>query len=220
MAEYAKFVRLYAPTSSGAGRGYQARIKLPSSKTLGGDYDYINYYVGMGGYECGISTSRRPEFKDPVTGAYKWRWFANNSIGDKKDEGAVEWSDGSTITIKLTLDDKTNKATFYINDETTPRYTATQVYTGTLTNCRLVLGAAQASGTATPLSAWRVWQNNVTASNLYYKNSGKTWVSVTTGSPNKFYEPAVSSATMPDPDNWTCPSSFTGGTFSASIVQP
>lgn len=215
MAEYAKFVRLYAPTTNYAGRGFQAKIKLPTSKTLGGEYDYINYYVGIGGYECGVSSSRRPEFYDSATGKYKWHWFVNTSNNDKKvDDAPMEYKDGDEITLKLHLDDTSNKAIFLVND--VKKYDGSQTTTTTLTENRLVFGAYQASGTTLPLTAWRIQQGNVTASNIYYKNANKAWVAMSSGTPSKFYKPDVSSANMPDPDNWTT-TSFSGGSYSAYI---
>lgn len=214
MAEYAKFVRLYAPTTNYEGRGFQAKIKLPTTKSLGGSDDYINYYVGIGGYECGVSTARRDKFKDPVTGNYRWHWFVNTSNNDKKvDDAPMEFDDGDTVTLKLYLDDNSNKAVFLVND--VKKYEGSIVYTK-LNENRLVFGAYQASGTTLPLTAWRVFQNNVTASNIYYKNTNKTWVPMTSGIPSRFYKPDVSSANMPDPDNWTS-SSLSGGILTASI---
>ena len=224
MAEYAKFVRLYAPTTNGAGRGMQAQFKLPSTKSLVGSYDYINFYCGIGGYEIGISTSIKPLFLSG--GVYKWHWFVNTSNGDTTVlDQPVQFVEGDTITVKILLDATTNKLNFFLNGSTTPVYVGSQVYTGTLDNCRIVMGAGQASGTVAPLTAWRIFHDNVTVSNIYYRNASNTWVAMTSGTLDAFHEPStVSDANTPAPLNYLTSANgshqFSGGSYTAKLVQP
>lgn len=213
MGEYAKFVRLYAPTSNAAGRGMQARFTLPSTKNLGGEYDYINYYVGIGGYEIGVSTARKPEFLRG--GSYKWHWFVNTSNGDKKDMNQpVQYSDGDSVTVKIFIDQETKKLKLYLNGSSSPSYTSNNEWYGTMNDCRVVLGAFQSSGDVPPLASWKVSQSNVTVSNIYYRNASDTWVPITSGSPTVFHKPA--GVSNPGPADWRA-SNLSGGSFTANI---
>ncbi|WP_342437968.1 hypothetical protein NSS79_01235 [Paenibacillus sp. FSL L8-0436] len=219
--EYAKFVRLYAPTEKARGRGMQAQFKLPSTKLLGGEYDYINFYCGIGGYEIGISTARTPLFLS--NGVYKWHWFVNTSNDDHKVENQpVQFNDGDTVTIKILLDPTTNKLNFYLNGSSSPIYIGTQVYKF-LPDCRIVLGASQSSGFKAPLAAWRVFHDNVTVSNIYYRNTADTWVSMASGTLTAFHHPeGVSDANTPAPLNYLTSANgshmYTGGSWTARLT--
>jgi hypothetical protein len=220
--EYAKFVRLYAPTADHVGRGMQAQFKLPSTKSLGGEYDYINFYCGIGGYEIGISTARKPLFLS--NGVYKWHWFVNTKIIGENPlmEQPVQFSDGDTVTIKILLDPTTNKLNFYLNGSSSPVYVGTKVYTS-LPDCRVVLGASQSSGFNAPLAAWRIFHDNVTVSNIYYRNTADTWVPMASGELSAFHKPTqVSDANTPAPLNYLTSANgshmYTGGSWTARLT--
>lgn len=96
--EYAKFAKIYPTTGRYTNQGFQARVTLPSSKSLPQGGSYINTYCGMAGFECGVSVKYAPEFKDSRTGTYQWHWFANGPEG-LHDGPMCEYRDGDSVHI-------------------------------------------------------------------------------------------------------------------------
>lgn len=213
--EYAKFVKVLANDTNA--RGFQTTLKLPSAKTMSHDYDFINFYVGLHGFECGISTKRSSDFY--VSGEYKWHWFVN---GPEQASGPMEFSEGDTITILLAIDEsQSNKIVFKVNGVT--KFTSsTSGYSGT-DNARLIIGCAQSTGTALPLAPWGVFHNQVEAAAMKYKNSSAAWVDITSSNAavTKFRTPGpevVSDANNPDPDYYT-KTDIINSTIYASLKQ-
>ena len=95
--EYAKLVKI--KTNNLSDKGFKAKIQLPSSKTLTGPYDYINFYCGLESYECGISCKDASGWKE--NGVLKWRAFANGE-SDPTYHGKL-FNDGDIVTISLAV---------------------------------------------------------------------------------------------------------------------
>lgn len=170
--EYAKLVRI--KRNNLTDRGFKAKIKLPSLKTLPRTWDYINFYVGINGYECGISTANRDEFK--VNGIQKWRIFAN---GEGSSTNGALYNDGDTVTLSLELNNL-NKAIYKVNDAT--QRTFNNAVTSITNSARLVFASYQSTGVALPLKPWTVQHHQVRAFEMKYKNSSNNWVAFTNSS--------------------------------------
>lgn len=159
MAEYAQILR-YRNISINNYRGSQCRITLPTQKQLY-DWDYINFYCGIAGWECGISTR-------PFTTGGEWRIFVNGPEGLKPFDN-LRFSDGDSLTLKLYIDDSSNKIVFRVNDD--PIFTSRNTYSGG--QGRIVLAGYQA--TENDIS-WRVKHNLTIVQNIFLKNANKVWV--------------------------------------------
>ena len=171
--EYAKLVK--SKTDNLSDRGFQAKIKLPSSKTLPRVYDYINFYCGIDSYECGLSCKDNSAWKQG--GVLKWRVFANGN--GATTYGSTLYADGSTVKISLELD-TSNKVVYKVNDVVIKTF-ATPL--NNITNsARLIFGALQYTGYTPPLKVWDVKHNQVYASEMKYKNSSNNWIAFTNGS--------------------------------------
>ncbi|QSF46213.1 hypothetical protein [Paenibacillus tianjinensis] len=119
--EYAKFVKVLA---SNSGRGFQATVQLPSTKTMPSIGSYITAYVGLGPLEAGVSVQNDPKFKDS-SGAYKWHWtVASETANETGGSGPMlQFSDGEIINLKVTIDDTVDSPTykkmiFQVNNQT------------------------------------------------------------------------------------------------------
>ncbi|WP_311081319.1 hypothetical protein [Paenibacillus polymyxa] len=179
--EYAKIVKWTALNSV---RGMKATVTLPSpasSTRVGGDGSgFINYYLGMslpdgnGGefsYECGLSTNSY------YSSHNQWHWFSNTTDGDGFKGG--EWGEfhaGDTIDIMLELNG--TKLSYSVNGK--PKRTFSKSFTGNLSNGRVILAACHANYKGrtipNPLPVWDVTHNQVTASNIQYKNVNNSWI--------------------------------------------
>ncbi len=169
LTEYAKLVCVN--TGSQANKGFQAVIRLPIYKDLPCEWDYINYYCGLGNFECGVSTANRAEFKQK--GELKWHWFTNTPDG--QSSGDTLFADGTTIPICLERD---------ANDQVVFQVFGATVYTSLKTfkeynsqdnPARLILAASQSSPITDPLLPWRIRQFQVVASSMKYKDSSGVW---------------------------------------------
>ena len=177
--EYAKLVRV--TTRDTSTRGFQAKLTLPSSVTLPGTGDYINFYCGFGPWECGLSIANRSDCLTP-SGQMKWRWFANTPDGVTNSSAKNIFFENSD-TVKICLEcNSSNKVVFSVNDVAV--YTSAKAfadYKKDMSNpSRLILAASQ-EGLSTPLPAWRVWHNQVVANSMMYKNKSNSWVRMTNG---------------------------------------
>ncbi|WP_334074125.1 MULTISPECIES: hypothetical protein [Paenibacillus] len=173
--EYAKLVRI--KTDNLNDRGFKAKIKLPNSKTLPRAYDYINFYVGINGYECGISIADRTEFKP--NGAWKWRIFANGEGNTKKGEKSGDFfNDGDIVTLSIELNEQ-NKVVYKVNDAVFRSFDET--VTNVVNSARLVIATNQDTGYTPPLKQWSVFHDQVRAYEMKYKNSSNNWVAFTMG---------------------------------------
>ncbi|OBZ16339.1 hypothetical protein A8L34_27050 [Bacillus sp. FJAT-27264] len=173
MAEYAKLVKI--KTDNVSDKGFKATLQLPSSKTLPGSYDYINFYVGLGTYECGISCKDQPDWKE--NGVLKWRAFANGE--SNTSYGPNKYSDGAIVTISLERNAQ-NKVEFRVNNSLVKTFD--KALTSYTNSARLILAAYQATGATPPLAPWNVKHNQVRAYEMKYKNSSDTWIAFTSGS--------------------------------------
>ena len=170
--EYAKLVKI--KTDNLTDKGFKAKLTLPSSKTLVREWDYINFYVGIGGYECGISCRNQPDWKQ--NGVLKWRVFANGEGGTTYGN---LYADGATVTISIEKNAQ-NKIDFKVNDVVVKAFSTTNP---TIENsARLIFASSQSTGYTPPLVAWDVLHDQVRAYEMKYKNSSDTWVAFTTGS--------------------------------------
>jgi hypothetical protein len=162
--EYAKIVKQEVGVST---RGMQATITLPNTKSFYGGYDFINFYMGIGEFECGISTKSSVEDGS-------WHWFVNSSSGVWK-EGEWNIKDGDKVNIKLCLDDITNEVMFLVNGSKV--YQDNRVNGLSFNNTRMVVGSAQQStGITEPLREWKVFHSQLFVENLMYKNTSKQWI--------------------------------------------
>lgn len=169
LTEYAKLVCVN--TGSLKNKGFQAVIRLPIYKELPCEWDYINYYCGLGNFECGVSTANREEFKQK--GELRWHWFTNTPDGQTC--GDLLYEDGMTIHICLERD-ATDHVVFQVSNRTV--YTSLQTYLeykGQDNPARLILAASQSSSITDPLPPWRIKQFQVVASSMKYKDDVGTW---------------------------------------------
>ncbi len=210
--EYAKVVKVLANVSTA--RGFQASLTLPNSKTLPHDDDFINFYVGVHGFECGISTAKRPAFY--VDGEYKWHWFVN---GPESASGSMDFSDGDSVTILLATDQsQSNKIVFKVNG-VQEFISDTMGYGGT-NNARLIVACLQATGVTLPLASWTVSHSTVTAAAMKYKDSSNNWLNITSSNTlytNVYWPTNVSEQNIPTPRYYTASGSITNSTITASI---
>lgn len=169
--EYAKLVRI--KTDNLNDRGFKAKIKLPNSKTLPRAYDYINFYVGINGYECGISCANRDEWK--VNGVLKWRTFAN---GEKRTTKGDYYNDSDIVTLSIELNEQ-NKVVYKVNDVVMRNFA--EPVTEVVNSARLVFATNQDTGYKPPLKQWSVFHDQVRAYEMKYKNSSNNWVAFTMG---------------------------------------
>lgn len=203
--EYAKFVKVLATGTSN--RGFQAKLTLPSSTTMLGGSNYINFYCGVAGWECGIS---KP------AGQTNWHWFVNNANGETNPASQpFNYPNGSQVTIKLYLDDTTNKARFDVNGVNV--FESQNTYSGS-NDARLIFGACQTTYTTLPptLPAWQISHTQVKAENMMFKNSSKTWVAVTgtNAAASAFHTPSM---TTPAPVDYTYTATLGSALITASI---
>lgn len=170
--EYAKLVKI--KTNNLNDKGFKAKLTLPSSKTLPREWDYINFYVGIGPYECGMSCRNQADWKE--NGVLKWRAFANG-------EGVVTYgnlyADGATVTISIERNAQ-NKIEFRVNDVVMKTFNNT--VTSVTNSARLIFASYQSTGYTPPLDPWDVEHYQVRAYEMKYKNSSDTWVAFTDGS--------------------------------------
>lgn len=173
MGEYAKFFRVQANTKNA--KGFSALITLPCSKSFGHEGDFINFYCGLGPFECGISTKRNAAFSG------KWHWFANAlaASGEPVNMLApVQYKDGEEVEICLMIDETAdNKIKFKVNRRTV--HTSKFSYSGQA-NSRLIIACAQATSDGDrPLAPWGIFHKEVTAAQIKYKNGFNTWRGIT-----------------------------------------
>lgn len=169
--EYAKLVKI--KTVGTSARGFKAKLTLPSSKTLPRQDDYINFYVGLNSYECGVSVKNKADWIQ--NGVLKWRGFMNG-------EGATTYNgsffDGATCTIALELNAQ-NKVEFRINDVLVRTFT--NPVSSIVNPARLIIASYQSTGYTPPLEPWDVKHDQVRAFEMKYKTSSGTWVPFTDG---------------------------------------
>jgi hypothetical protein len=184
--EYAKIVRL---TKSDYNRGIQTTLTLPSYVELTNPENYINFYCGLGNYECGISIR---------AGEPGWHWFVN---GPEGPDGGIfgEFHNGDVINIKLTLDDKTNQMVFLVNGDEKARSHRTYVNQD---NARVVLASCthtyndDTDPVPSYMPPWDVYHYQVVASNLQYKDANENWHYITSLSQ------LVDTSSTPRIDHW------------------
>ncbi|WP_347487745.1 hypothetical protein ABDB91_10975 [Desulfoscipio sp. XC116] len=149
--EYAKLVKI--KTGNLADKGFQAKITLPSgspAKTLPLIWDYINFYVGIGTYECGLSCKDQDGWKQ--NGVLKWRVFSN---GEGVPKYGSLYADGTTVKISIERDSQ-DKVVFKVNDSPVRTFNNT-LPSGSYSNeARLIIASYQSTGVAVPLAIWSV----------------------------------------------------------------
>lgn len=165
--EYAKGVRQKVNKVT---RGVQATFTVPSAKSFYGDWDFINFYLGLGGFECGVSTKRTAPDGN-------WHWTMNSLHGVVK---GGEWTikDGEKVNLKLCLDDVTNEMLFFVNGvKVYPLAGDKKVYsTNGFNDGRFIVASAQQStGIKDPLAEWKVLHNQVYCEKMIYKDNNKVW---------------------------------------------
>ena len=172
--EYAKIVRI--KTGNLSDKGFKTKLTLPSSKTLPRNYDYINFYVGIDGYECGVSCKNLDAWKQ--NGVLKWRVFANGEGKNDHPADHTLYADGATVAISIELNDQ-KKVVFKVNDVVVKTFNNTVTSVGS--SARLVFASYQDTGVQEPLKPWTVFHNQVRAFEMKYKTSANTWVPFTNG---------------------------------------
>ncbi|GAB6991818.1 hypothetical protein [Paenibacillus pini] len=166
--EYAQIVRFRNLSGQDNYRGSQCYITLPTKKELVGA-DVINFYCGLTpsgaskGFECGVSTR-------PSTHGTQWRIFTNGPEGDKNNYG-LTFNDGDTLSLKLYLNDDTNKVEFKVNNNTI--FTSAKTYANG--QARIVIAGGQNNPDTT--KPFIVKHSAVSVSEFMLKNSAKQWAS-------------------------------------------
>lgn len=180
--EYAKIIKWTALNSV---RGMKATVTLPSPASntrVGGDGSgFINFYLGMSlptgsgelSYECGLSTSSGHASRN------EWHWFTNTSDGEGSIGGDWEqFHADDTINIMLELNG--SQLSYSVNEQRVRTFSKS--FSGNLSNGRFIIAACHADyrnkTIPNPLPAWDVTHNQVTVSNLQYKNVNNRWISL------------------------------------------
>ena len=130
--EYAKVVKISAPVAI---KSIEADLQLPTSKRSDFKQGFINFYLGLGQAEAGISTE---EIRSG------WHWFANGEGGEgspSHDPDFTEYKYGQKHHLRLTL--VGNYLEFYVDGVRKHKYTVT-TSTNNLKNGRLIFGAGRA----------------------------------------------------------------------------
>ena len=155
-------------------KGLRAHLTLPAGKSMAHEGDFINFYCGLGPFECGISTKQSDFF------AGGWHWFVNaapesNEPVDMK--APVQYQDGDTIDISLMIDSRDqNRIKFMVNGVIV--YRSKMSYSGQK-NVRLVIACAQATPESDrPLAPWGIFHSPVVATQMQYKNCLNIWRNV------------------------------------------
>ena len=211
MAEYAKFVKL--PITITNATGFQADLELPSSTNVP-NTGYINFYVGMGEYEAGISTQ----------GA-GWRWFVNSVSKGRENNGNFgEYSNGQSVNIRLELLQNSGtdyRIKFYVNNALKHNSMIKYNSSSTFGSGRLMIACNNVNlpePVATPLPPFTLRHAQVTANNIKYKSGSNSWTMLTSGNctPQIFHTP--SGFATPAPIDYTVSAtSFSSGYYYASI---
>ncbi len=204
--EYAKFVRLPVTNVTNA-TGVSADITLPSGITV--PSGYINFYVGLGEYECGLSTIGN-----------KWGWFANSTTNQKEGGKYDLYDHGEThnISLQLLQDSGSNyKLKFYIDGVHKHSSFITYSSTAKFNNARLVIACAQGTASS-PLPAFNIRHNQVTIKNMKYRTGTSTWTNVNSNNCNPQIWHTPENVTTPAPVDYTVnKNSFDSGIYYASI---
>lgn len=218
--EYAKIVKISA-NNGATNRGFQATLQLPSgspAKKLPQAASYINSYVAVAGFECGVSTKNDPSFLDPSTGTYQWRWFVN---GPQQAYGSYnQFRDGDSVSIKLSILSN-GKVQFIVNGSVV--FTSSGSHSPSSVHpARLIIAAEQVRWGSQPssLPAWGLFHNQITASNMMFQNSGGTWVNVNSSNTQAelIRTPAqFSDAQTPPPVRHTVRNELANGRYYASL---
>ncbi|AET59437.1 hypothetical protein HPL003_13430 [Paenibacillus terrae HPL-003] len=182
--EYAKFAKVHPTSGRYTNTGFQARVALPSSKSLPQGGSYINTYCGMAGFECGVSVKYAPDFYDSRTGTYQWHWFANGPEGPF-DGPMKQYRDGDSVHIKLVrLDD--GHVQFIVNG--TEKFTSAKTYGASSyrtddTCARYIIGTEITRWDARPssLPKWNLSFSRLQISEMMFKNAGGSWINVNSG---------------------------------------
>lgn len=210
--QYAKYVKLQVKSSVTNATGISADITLPSSITV--PSGYINFYVGIGNYECGLSTTGN-----------KWGWFANRSSGNTGVKEAGEYNlyeNGTTHNITLQLlqeSGSTYKLKFYIDGVHMHSSEIDLTSSSKWTNARLIIACSQGAYTL-PLPAFNIRHNQVVIQNLKYRTGTNTWTKLTSNNctPEYWANPDPADEETPTPVNYTVDSkSFSSGIYYASM---
>jgi len=209
--EYAKIVRI-APNAA-TSKGFQATLTLPSAKSFNGDSDFINFYCGINGFECGISTGKRIEFYSG--GVYKWHWV----VAGQTVSGPMDYKDGDQVSILLAIDEtQGNKLVFRVNQ--VQKFITTAAYNASADN-RFMIGAAQSAMYSNGnLVAWNLTHNQVTVSAMKYKDTNNVWQTIT--SANAAYDSyntplSVKPADFPPISNYTVTAALGNAMLYAAI---
>ncbi|MGI6066297.1 MAG: hypothetical protein ACOYI2_07380 [Bacillota bacterium] len=152
-------------------KGLRALLTLPAVKSLAHEGDFINFYGGLGPFECGISTKKSDFF------AGGWHWFVNATPESNEPinmKAPVQYQDGDTIEISLMIDrGDQNRIKFLVNGVLVHR--SKMSYPGQK-NARLVFASAQAtSESERPLAPWGIFHSPVVATRMQYKNRLHIW---------------------------------------------
>lgn len=182
--EYAKFAKIHPTSGRYTNTGFQARVALPSSKSLPQGGSYINTYCGMAGFECGVSVKYAPEFFDSKTGTYQWHWFANGPEGQHNGP-YNQFRDGDSAHIKLLRLDN-GKVQFIVNGN--PEFTSTKTYGESTyrtdeTCARYIIGSEITRYSTLPssLPKWNLPFSRLQISEMMFKNSDGSWINVNSG---------------------------------------
>jgi|HigsolmetaAR206D_1030411.scaffolds.fasta_scaffold02127_11 hypothetical protein len=222
--EYSKIAKVLPKSGGSTNLGFQGYVTLPKAsgsepaKYIPKDYGYINTYVAVAGFECGISTKRALEFYDNATGTYQWRWFVNGP--EQKNGPYSQFKDGDRIHLKLVILSN-GKVQFWVNGVSA--FVSDGTYKpNSLFPARLIIAAEQERWTTLPstLPPFDLRHNQIAADSLMYQNSSGTWVTVTSGNTGDellHWPDEFSLSQTPDPKLYTVTNDLANARYYAAI---
>jgi hypothetical protein len=192
--EYAKVLRWYAPSSGVT--GMRTTITLPTkynstdSVVMKGrkGNGFVNFYIAADGaghhVECGLSINYENRQGN-------WHYFWTD--GGSGTAGGGDWviAPGSTVPIEVSINSSKTAIDFKVNGVTAKSFTGTFSDPATLSNVRLVIASCDQNFVKlengkvvpdivpVPLPDWTLLHNQVTCSNIQYRNTSNTWVTCT-----------------------------------------
>lgn len=172
--EYAKVVWYRVDRS---GKGLQAQVTLPSAKHFNGSGDFINFYLGFGGWEVGVSTRpSKPVGDTNPNPDSKWHWFVNSSSSIGEYDFSQPWiyPDGSLVRLKAFFN-SVGQMEFHVNGVRV--FQSMHKTTTAQNNVRFVVASAQQSTSSD--HPWEITHNQVTIGDLMYRDANDNWLRVT-----------------------------------------
>lgn len=156
---------------------FRLKLRLAAPTATG----FINFYLAVigssTGYECGLSTYKSKADED------KWHWFWNT--GSANDGGSYNIAGSAAVPVELSIN-ASKTLNFKVNGTVVKTFVGATGTFSSLTSARLIIAACDqdfGSNVPSPLPNWNTLHYQVTCSNIQYRNSSGTWVTIS-GSPD------------------------------------